>query len=254
VIYIVRNVIRKELALPVKSSQSALRVLSVVELVAARQPIGVSGIADLLGEDRSAVQRAVTTLAEAGWIRLVSDQNAKWELAPHILTIAHLPSSSDSLRQRSRPILDALRDETDETAFLAVPDMNRFVVIEVAESQHMLRMAPRIGEMIVARGSATGRAILPFFSPERQAELIDRDSLDGERVHFTATRDRGFSVSVGERSAGVTTLGVPIFDRQSNAVAAVVISGPSERLSVERHAAIGQLMLARAASLSHARP
>ena len=57
----------------VKRSQSASRVLSVLELIASRQPIGVSALAKLLDEDKSAVQRAIMTLADAGWIRIAPE-------------------------------------------------------------------------------------------------------------------------------------------------------------------------------------
>ena len=56
----------------VKRSQSAARVLAVLECIARHQPIGVSELARLLQADKSAVQRAVMTLADDGWIRLAS--------------------------------------------------------------------------------------------------------------------------------------------------------------------------------------
>ena len=45
----------------VKASQSATRVLAALEAVAAHQPVGISALAKLLQDDRSAVQRAVAT-------------------------------------------------------------------------------------------------------------------------------------------------------------------------------------------------
>ena len=53
----------------VKPLQSLQRALSVIEAIAANQPIGVAALARLLGEDKSAVQRDLMTLADAGWIR-----------------------------------------------------------------------------------------------------------------------------------------------------------------------------------------
>ena len=68
----------------VKRSQSASRVLSILELVASHQPVGVSALAKLLGDDRSAVQRAVMTLADAGWSRVAPEPPARWELSAHL--------------------------------------------------------------------------------------------------------------------------------------------------------------------------
>jgi IclR family acetate operon transcriptional repressor len=234
----------------VKRSQSATRVLSIFELVAAHQPIGVSALAKLTGEDRSAVQRAVLTLADAGWIRLAPDPPVRWELSAHIFTIASLPDSILLLRQRSRSILDSLRDQTGETVFLAIPDTTRFVVVESAESPHALRMATRVGMVIEPEQSSTGRAFLPYLSEERQAAMLGHSPTSGEKAQFAATLTRGYGLSADDIMPGVTNIAVPILGVAGEPIAALAVSGPSERITVERHDAIGRLLGIAAASLS----
>jgi IclR family acetate operon transcriptional repressor len=239
--------------LAVKRSQSASRVLSVFELVAAHQPIGVSALAKLLDDDRSAVQRAVMTLADAGWIRMAPEPPVRWELSAHIFAIAHLPDSTNDLRQRARPVLESLRDETGETVFLAIPDVSRFVVIETAESSHTLRMASRVGQVIGPRESATGRAFLPYVDAARQAAMLGHAPDEKDLAEFAATRARGFGLSAGDVMPGATNLAAVIFGAQAEPVAALVVSGPSERLTPERHAEIGALVARHAATLSRGR-
>jgi IclR family acetate operon transcriptional repressor len=236
--------------LAVKRSQSASRVLSILELVASHQPVGVSALAKLLGDDRSAVQRGVMTLADAGWIRLAPEPPARWELSAHLFTIAHLPDSASDLSQRARPVLEALRDESGETVFLAIPDVNRFVVIEAAESRHALRMASRIGQVILPQDSATGRAFLPYADPVRQAAMLGRTPDAGDQAEYAATRARGYGLSAGDIMPGATNLAAAIFDARDEPIAALVVSGPTERLTPGRHAAIGALVARGAASLS----
>jgi IclR family acetate operon transcriptional repressor len=238
---------------PVKRSQSASRVLSVLELVAAHQPVGVSALARLLDDDRSAVQRAVMTLADAGWIRAAPEPPVRWELSAHLFTIAHLPDSASDLSQRARPVLEALRDETGETAFLAIPDVSRFVVIAMVESPHALRMASRVGQVILPQDSATGRAFLPYAEAARQAEMLGRAPTAADLAEFAATRARGYGLSAGDVMPGATNLGAAIFDSRGEPVAALVVSGPSERLTPARHDAVGALVARSAASLSRGR-
>ena len=64
----------------VKRSHSAARMLAVFEAVARTQPIGVSALARDLGADKSAVQRDLMTLADAGWIATSPVGNGQWEL------------------------------------------------------------------------------------------------------------------------------------------------------------------------------
>lgn len=242
----------------VKPSHSAARVLSVLEQVALRQPIGVSALAKLLGEDKSAVQRAVVTLADAGWIRVAPEPPTRWELTAHIFAVAHLPHSSDGLRQRARPILEALRDRTGETAFLAIPDSYRFVVIEAAESLHSLRMALRVGQTTPVRESATGRALLPYFSPARQAAMLGEAPDAALIAVFAETRARGYGLSVGEVLKGSTNIAAPVFSDpilgdDGEPVAAITVSGPSDRLTADRHAEVGALVAQAAQGLSRRR-
>lgn len=239
----------------IKRSQSASRVLATVELIAAHQPIGVSALARLLGEDKSGVQRAVMTLADAGWIRAAPEPPVRWELSAHIFTIAHMPHSANDLRQRARRTLEALRDETAETVFLAIPDIGRFVVIEVAESPHTLRAALRVSEIISIRSTATARAVLPYLAPERLKAVLGGEVLEPADVaEFDATRTRGFGLSADGVMQGSTIVAAPIFDSDGQPIASIGVAGPSERITPDRHAGVGALALAAARSLSRGVP
>ena len=234
----------------VKRSQSASRVLSIFELVSAHQPIGVSALAKLLEDDRSAVQRAVATLADAGWIRLAPEPPVRWELSAHIFTMAHLPDSMTDLRQRARPVLERLREQTGETVFLAIPDQSRFVIIESADSLHTLRMALRVGQVIGPRESATGRAFLPYLDAQRQAEMLGHTPDTKDLAEFAATRARGYGLSAGDVMPGATNLAAAIFGAGAEPIAALVVSGPSDRLTADRHDGIGRLVAQQAGALS----
>lgn len=238
----------------VKSSQSGKRMLEVLETVAAHQPIGMSALAKLLGEDKSAVQRSLVTLAKAGWIAPTAEPPVRWELSARLFAMAHLPRSSDDLRRRARRTLEELRDRIGETAFLAIPDFDRFVVIEVAESHHMLRMVPRVGEIISASLSATGRVMLPYYDVERQRALLGRELTSEDSAEFAESKRRGYGLSVDEVLQGATTMAAPVFDNRGQPLAALVITGPSDRLSAERYDGVGAELILGAARLSRASP
>ena len=237
----------------VKRSQSASRVLAVLERVARHQPVGVSELARLLGSDKSAVQRAVMTLADDGWIRPAPGTPTRWQLTAHILAVAHMGHSSNDLRHRARSALEALRDESGETVFLTVPDIHRFVVIEALESRQMLRTVPHIGLTVPVRGSATSRAVLPHMSRAQQVELLGEPPDAAMLDDFKATLKRGYSVSDGDVVTGSTNLAAPIIEVDGRPLGAIVVSAPSERAGKEHHARIGAMVLRAARSLS-ARP
>lgn len=235
----------------VKRSQSGSRILAVLEAIASHQPIGVRALARVLDEDKSAIQRALATLADSGWIRLTRDPPARWEVTAHILTVAHAALGSNDLRQRARPILERLRDETGETVLLAVPDIRNFVVADVIESRQMLRMVPHVGIVVSALNTATGRAMLPFMNRERQISLLGAEPDAQQLESFESTRARGYAVSEGEINVAATNLAAPIFEFDGTPTAAIVICGPKERLPPSRYDALGAQIIGAARELSH---
>ena len=156
----------------VKPSQSASRVLSVLEKVAEYQPIGISELARLLDADKSAVQRALATLAADGWIQAAPGRPTRWEMTSRISAIAEVAHGSDDLRRRARIVLESLRDETGETVSLNVTERGRIIVAEVLESRHPLRVVLPVGMAAPPLASASGRALLAYMSPERRIEFI----------------------------------------------------------------------------------
>jgi len=234
----------------VKRSSSAARMLTVFERIAALQPIGVSALSRELDADKSAVQRDLMTLADAGWIRPAVAGVGQWELTPHILTLARPPHSLDNLRQRARPVLELLRAETGETAYLTVPDGEQFVVVDALESHHMLRMVPPIGMVVPVEGSATAKAILPYLSQDEQVRLLGRAVSPGQQEEFAATRQRGYAVNDGEVAPSAVAMASPVFERQGVPEGALVLTGPGERLPPERRAELGERLKAAANQLS----
>lgn len=234
----------------VKNSQSAVRTLLAFEKIAAAQPIGVSALARLMGEERSATQRAVQSLADAGWILPVAGQSSRWELSTRVFALAQLPHSGSDLRWRAHKTLDTLSSQTGETVFLAIPDARGFVVIDVVESRHALRVAPRIGQGITALKTATGRAMLPYLDPERQEVLLGHRPDESEIAAFEATRARGYSLSAGEVTPSTTNVAAAIVDSRGAAAGAIAVCAPSARLGPDRYAEVGGLVAAAARRLS----
>lgn len=234
----------------VKRSSSATRMLAVFEHIAAAQPIGVSAVARALGADKSAVQRDLMTLADAGWIRTAAGAPGQWELTPHVLTLARPPHSTDSLRQRARPALERLRGETGETAYLTVPDGDQFVVLDAVESSHMLRMVPPIGMVVPLHGSATARAVLPWLDEAEQARLLGMTATAALRDEFAATRARGYAINDGDIEPSAVALASAIVSRRGVPMGALVLTGPAERLAPARRDDMGERLRREAEQLS----
>jgi IclR family acetate operon transcriptional repressor len=238
----------------VQPSQTAARVLEVLEAIAAHSPVGVRELARLLNAEKNAVQRAIVTLADAGWIGIAPGPTTRWELTPHIFAVAHMGHRNNDLRTRAKKELEKLRDETQETALLTLADAHNFIVADVVESPHVLNASPNIGVIASPRDSATGRAVLPFLSPEKQIALLGAAPDKGLLAQVEAARRCGYAIVVGGPIEGVTSIAAPIIEIDGRPIGAVVVAGPTDRLSVEHHTRVGALVSEAAGRLSRGAP
>jgi len=238
----------------VKRSQSAARVLAVFEYIARHQPIGVTELAEKLSADKSAIQRDLMTLFDGGWIQAVPGATKRWEIGPHILSVLRHVHSGADLRQRARPVMEALHKKTGETILLAVREGHQFITVEVIESSHFLRTAAHVGLVIPVVGSATGRAILAYSSEEEQVTLLGVPADKRLRAHIKSTLANGYAISEGDVYAGSTNIAAPIFDTSGYPEAALIVSAPADRLPAKYFSTVGELVKAAATKLSSSKP
>jgi DNA-binding IclR family transcriptional regulator len=234
----------------VKTNQSASRVLTVLETIAKHQPVGVSELARLLGADKSALQRSLTTLAHEEWIHAAPTKPTRWELTARIHTIAQLALGTHELRYRARAALEALRDKTGETVLLIVPERGRFVVIDVQQSRQPLRIVPDVGTVIWTVVSATGRSILPFMPRAQQIEYLGGQPNAAQIEDFATTVAQGYAISINEVVRGSANFAAPIFEVDGQPVAIVLVSAPSDRVALADYHRVGITVAETARELS----
>jgi DNA-binding IclR family transcriptional regulator len=175
----------------VKHVQSAARVLTAFEALAEHQPIGVSALSRILNDDKSGVQRALLTLADAGWIQRVPG-GIEWEVTSRVLVLVQRRSG---LVDRARATLEALRDETEETIILNVPEGGQIVVLEVVESNRLVRAAPNVGFTVPAGKSAAGQAILAHLPETELGSYLGSEPDGAELTRLGEVRRRGYAVN-----------------------------------------------------------
>lgn len=214
----------------VKEIQSVRRACCVLEALAGRQPAGVSELARVTGIDKSAVHRLAVTLHAAGWLEPTAD--GRWQIAAKAATLVR-GSAVASLVAAARPVLEAVRDHTGETAMLVVPDGERLIIADAAESTHALRVSVTVGSQMPARCSSALR-VLAANLPTAWLPVwrrIDPGLTDGALAEI---RDRGWAFNDGEVVADTGAVGAALRDPDGQVLAALVLCGPSSRFTRER--------------------
>jgi DNA-binding IclR family transcriptional regulator len=224
--------------------ERAFRILSVLSDGRPRSLQTLSREADL---STSTTFRLLSTLVHHRYIER-DGQTSRYSLGLSCLELARSYYMGNEVRRAALPELDKLRNETRETVHLAVLDDLEVVYIEKLEAlQPIGLMGSRVGGRSPAYCTGVGKALLAHVAPHvvkqsfggRKLKRYTQNtitSLDGLLSELESIRSRGYALDHGEHEAGVCCVAAPVFDMKGDAVAALSVSGPADRLEpIERN-------------------
>lgn len=194
--------------------------MAVIDALA-NGPCTTGDLVERTGITRATVHRLASALEIHGLVRRSSD--GRFALGYRFVSLAHTIDGLDALCGVARPHLRALSERSGESAQLYVRDGEDRICVDVAESAHGLRTIVGVGARLTLSLGSAGRAL----------------------THPTA----GLATSVGERESGVASVSAPIVDRSGRVVAAISVSGPTERMTSSPADHFGSLVLAAAAAV-----
>ncbi len=211
----------------------SMAVLAAVEAGARN----LAGITRASGLPKPTAHRLAVALERHGL--LSRDPSGGWALGLRLVALGASAGRSLTIREAARPALEALRDETGESAQLYLRIGDARVCIDVAESGRELRTIVSVGASLPLTAGSAGKVFLAFADPQDRLRLLAAPSPRaaaragaGEGpspASLDEIRALGWAESVGEREAGVASVSAPIFNRARECVAAVSVSGPIER-------------------------
>jgi DNA-binding IclR family transcriptional regulator len=141
------------------TTTSVDNALWLLQLVGERQALRVAEAADLLGVARSTAHRLLTALRRRGFV-MQDRPNGAYRPGPVLYEIGLGAVSRIDIVRVARPVLEQLREETQETASLAVLEGPMIRFVDCAESPRSVRVGNRTGVVRPAHASAVGKAIL----------------------------------------------------------------------------------------------
>jgi DNA-binding IclR family transcriptional regulator len=224
--------------------QALDRAFAVLDLLAASNtPLGLAEIADALGLHKSTAHRFLMVLERH---RMVERALAgKFRLGLRLCDLGGRAIEQFDLRERAQLHLKTLVAEVEETAHLCIMERTHMVYIDKQEPERSIRMISRVGASSPIHCTAVGKAILATMPrsrveallPELRLERFTRRTMTSREAllkELERTSRRGYAVDDEEREEGVRCAGVAILDGRGEAVAAVSISGPSFRVTMQK--------------------
>lgn len=204
-------------------------------------------LSEATGLPKSSAHRLLDELSRAG---LVRRHGLSYGMGPRNLLWGEATAASFDLREAAEAPMRRLRDKTNESVHLYIRDGSSRVCIAAMEGRFGLRRFVRLGEPLPLRAGAAGKLLLAFADSdvvESEVRLAREDekagrfpNAPGSRLpdELARIRQDPWATSLDEREEGVAAAAAPVRDVRGQVVAAVVVSGPSFRLTGEALAAL----------------
>lgn len=215
----------------------------IIEAFKIEDELSITELSKMLGYYPSAIHRFITTLEYLGYVER-DPGNGKYRLGLKFLELGYLVFDRMDLRQRVRPVLKELADNSGETANLAIFDERRegIVFIDQIESPRDITMRLRVGEQAQLHATALGKVILAHLTSEKIQEILrgerfpkltENTITDPEELsqHLSVIRQNGFAVDDQEVVEGAKCIAAPVRDHTGQVVAAISISALASRIN-----------------------
>lgn len=227
-----------------KGVLSALRNgVAVLRAFSTERPLlGVTEIAEQTGMHKSSVSRLLAALEDEGMLDRDTDSR-KYRLGLGLVTLAGPILGEMDVRRAARPVLRALRDQTDETAALMVWSNDESVCVGQEPSRRLIKHSTPLG---IGYRTALSASVMAFMSaiPAPAAldlletgrlTLADNDPV-GHRRYLDRVReqaDRGWFVN--DRATAIDEVGVAalVHDYRGDVAGAVLVAAPSYRVTAQ---------------------
>jgi IclR family acetate operon transcriptional repressor len=165
-----------------------------------------------------------------------------------------------SLRETVHAELEALAEETEETATLEVLSEGKMLILDEVLGAHLVGASPSLGTAWALHATSTGKALLAELPKAKTRELLappltrftDRTivSLEDLEAELSRVRQDGFATVSGELEEGYAAAGAVIRVPMSEPYATLSVGGPSARLQSGTLRELGALLKARAEEVS----
>lgn len=206
--------------------------------------LGVTELSKRLKLHKNNVFRLLATLESRNYI----EQNKvteNYRLGLKTLELGQTFIKQMGLLRQSKPLLEALVANCNETTYVSILKDFNIVYLDVVETDMTVRVVPRVGSRLPAHCTAAGKVQIAYMSdeeletylPNKELQkftpntITDRDTL---KKHLKVVAEQGFALDDEELDIGVKCVSAPIRDYTRRIIGAVSISGPSMRFSAER--------------------
>ncbi|HEX7434676.1 MAG TPA: IclR family transcriptional regulator [Anaerolineaceae bacterium] len=227
-------------------AQTLHRIIAILDCFTLEHPaMGVREVARVVHLSSSTTGRLMASLKR---LRILSQNPSThtYSLGARVLTWAGVYTGTLDIRNTALPALEELHRDTRETISLYILEGNERVCVERIESPENVRIVARLGRRLPLYAGSAGKVFLAFMPSQEREEILNSVPLvpltthtitDPAELHkeLDCIRQQGYAISRGEWTQDASGVAAPVFD-PTGIVAALTISGPSQRFTAEAFA------------------
>ena len=199
----------------------------------------VSDICLKTGMNRSTVIRFLNSLNEIGIVE--KEKNGAYKLGIKLFELGIRVNVNQSLATSAQPFLRQLAKAVQESAHMVIRDKVEVLYILKEESSQSIQISSFIGSKLPMYCTGVGKAILAFMDNDymnvyyKYQELKKRTkktstSKKGLNIELDSIRESFVSIDNEEFSEHLYCVATPVFDSNSDPVAAISVSGLKDRM------------------------
>jgi IclR family transcriptional regulator, acetate operon repressor len=235
--------------------QSLTRAFDLLEHLAdAGGSATLSQLAATSGLPLPTIHRLMRSLVGTGYVR--QEASRRYALGPRLIRLGE--SASQMLGSWAMPYLADLVDRIGETANGAILEGDSVVYVAQVPSPHSVRMFTEVGRRVLPHSTGVGKALLSTLADDDVLALVKRTGMPAQTTktitrpdrllaELRTIRARGYAVDEGEQEVGVRCVAVPVVDAPVRA--AISVSGPDSRVTLDRVHEIAPILLAASQAL-----
>ncbi len=231
--------------------QSVDRALLIIETLAEDdEGYRLCDLAIRTGLSTSTVHRLLATLEKRRFVQF-DRYESKWHVGAQSFAVGATFARRRNFTAQAMPYLRKLRDQTRETANLAVADDGSIIVLTRMESREIMRSLTKVGGRVAMVASGAGKAVLATYSDEDVNAIIRRQGmprLTEKSIvrpselfrELQAIRRQGYAVDDEEARMGLRCVAAVVYSDCSEPLAAISVSGMTSRVTDDRLPALGR--------------
>lgn len=226
---------------PVQTLSNALDILIYLKNTPSANGVSIVELSEALDMGKSSVHRLLDTLLAYDFVEKIHN-GSSYKLGWGLYNIGNSVIDQHSLNGSNfYPILDKISKKFSETVNLGITNGNDVIIMSKVEPNVKIRANVVIGGCEPLYCTSLGKLFLSQFSVQEVRDYYKNNKIERFTNNTIVTvedmfeelvtvKNNGYAIDNEEFSIGLICIAMPICDYTGKIVAAISVSGPSERM------------------------